>query len=201
MKYLSLAPLLGGACALTLAISALVNGNWLSAVALAIASILFALRGFLGTPMFTDIPILEMGAAVFTLISFIAVFDENNALRSEDTAAHSELLMKFTEASASPAECANSYKSVSTALYAGVKACALQDGKDLTKAVPALKKAEAFGPTLSVVDGIINSSGQNSSDSCYESYLTARSLCPEVVGSISAETMRLIRDYESRRTD
>lgn len=63
-------------------------------------------------------------------------------------------------------------------------------------AVSDLKKAEAFGPGLSVIDGVVNSSRQSGADACYESYLKAEELCPGVTGTLSEESLSAIREYE-----
>lgn len=199
MRYLSITPLIGGAIALLLALLALASGHWLNATAFLVAGALLAIRSILRPPMLAEIPVLELGATLFTVISVVTAFIENKAFHPENASAHIELFTKFTETGTQKNECSGRYSEFSTVLRAGISSCALQDSHNMISAISDLKKAESFGPALSVLDGVVSSSSQKGLDACYESYIQATNICPGVFGSISSEAMDVIQSYKETR--
>ncbi|HGQ7447457.1 TPA: hypothetical protein ACL1QS_005777 [Pseudomonas aeruginosa] len=196
MKYSSPLPLLGAAVALLLALLALANGNWPSAGLFFIAGILLAIRGVLRVPLFHQTPVLELGAGLLTVVSIIAVLAGGRAFHPENAAAHAELLERFSEAGTQQNSCPSQHRDISAILQVGIKSCGLQDTTDMMSFVSELKKAQSFGPTLSVIDGLISSSSSGRTDACYESYIRTTELCPEALGSISKRAADAIYSYK-----
>lgn len=169
--------------ALILAVMALIAGQPVTALSLALAGVYCGLGITLGVCRSISNPLFQVAAAVIGAIGLLAVFLYHRGFDTKLREAHLTALSSFVEMDM---YCKPMPIELQNIRLLGVKACAIQDNANQMSATVELAKGLYFGPTLSIADSAYSAGNESAKDYCALAYQAAVVACPNAFLSLSS---------------
>lgn len=168
---------------LILAVMALIAGQPVTALSLALAGVYCGLGVTLGVCQSISNPLFQAAAAVIGAIGLFAVFLYHRGFDSKLQEAHLMASASFLEMET---HCKPMPIELQNIRLLGVKACATQDNVNQMSATVELAKGLYFGPTLSIADSAYSAGNEPAKDYCALAYQAAAAACPNAFISLSS---------------
>lgn len=166
-----------------LAVIALIQGQPVTALSLALAGVYCGLGVLLGVWQSISNPLFQAAAAIIGAIGLIAVFLYHRSFDTKLQEAYSAALSSFVQMDI---YCKPMPLELQNISYFGVKACATQDTANQMSATSELAKGLYFGPTLSIADSAYSATNAPAKDYCALAYKAAAAACPNAFLSLSS---------------
>jgi len=147
--------------ALVLAVMALIAGQPVTALSLALAGVYCGLGVTLGVCQSISNPLFQAAAVVIGAIGLLAVFLYHRGFDVKLQEAHLAALSSFVKMDI---YCKPMPMELRNIMLLGVNACATQDNANQMSATVELAKGLYFGPTLSIADSAYSAGNQPAKD-------------------------------------
>lgn len=166
-----------------LAVISLIQGQAVTALALALAGIYCGLGVVLEVRQSISNPLFQAAAAIIGAIGLFAVFLYHPSFDTKLKEAHSAALSSFVQMEI---YCKPMPLELQNISYFGLKACSAQDTANQMSATLELAKGLYFGPTLSIADSAYSATNAPAKDYCALAYKAAEAVCPNAFFSLSS---------------
>jgi hypothetical protein len=169
--------------ALVLAVMALIAGQPVTALTLALAGVYCGLGVTLGVCQSISNPVFQAAAVIIGAMGLLAVFLYHRAFDTKLQEAHLEALSSFVKMDI---YCTPMPIELQNIRLLGVKVCAMEDNANQMAATFELAKGLYFGPTLSIADSAYSAGNPPAKNYCALAYQAAARACPNAFLSVSS---------------
>lgn len=179
---------------LLLAGLASINGQWFTALSLALAGIYCCLSVLFGPSNTLSNPMFNTAAVFIGALGLIGGFLYHRALNSELRDAHAAAFTSFANMS-SHSYCRPMSAEIKKITEFGLRACSIQDSADQLSLTTEVAKGIYFGPALSIADSAYTSTLEPPKDNCAFAFKAAFAICPDAFHSLSEpQTEALLKE-------
>ena len=161
----------------------LTRGNWISGLACLLTGFVVAWAVLLGLLDSRDSTFLRIASPVVMLLGIFAVFVEHRAFDLKASKAHIDALYAFTRMQD---YCRPMAAKLQALQSEGIKVCTTQENSDQLSALVNLQKAKDLPAGLSLVDGALSALSSPEADQCFDTFESAKALCPEISLAVMA---------------